>query len=560
MAGLALTALAAAGCMRSGSPTDEWIAQEVAKSVASSSRPAVREAAPDAPGPRPPVPPAGPAEVRLTLLEALRLALAGSHDVQIAGLQPRIAEQDIIVAEAVFDPAAFATSTVGRVDRPIQSQLDVGAAQRGLLVQDTWSWQAGLRTKVPTGGALSVYEASDYLSTNSRLILPNPQDVTRLTVELAHPLLRGAGYDYNTAAIRVANLNSSVAFQDFRKGVQDAVAAVVNAYWQLAFDLESVRVSRASRDLATEVLRREKSRREQGVSSDLDVSRAEAAVALREADGIRAESQSRDSMDRLKLLMNSRDLDLADETRLLPVEAPRFFIVAVDRSAAIAAALGRRPDLERARAAVAVNRIRLDVADRDRLPKLDATLRYILGGLDADLGGAIENQNFGDRISWNAGLELEVPLGNRSADATRRKRLLEYDQSILELDRLATQVMQEVNASARAVLLAREEVEATLQAKTAAARTVQGEQRRFELGLTTNEELLRAQETLATAERDHLKALLNFNLGLVSLARAQGVLLDAQGIEIVEPPSTPDHPRPLGLRLAPPKGEAGKPE
>jgi len=546
------------GCARTPTRTDEWIAQEVSKSLAAAARPAVTEVPPSAPAPKLPAPVDG--EVRLTLAQALGLALANNHDIQIAGFQPPAAEQDITVAEAVFDPTAFASSTVGRVDRPIQSILDTGATRQGLLIQNTLSWQAGLRQKVPTGGTLAVYEASDALNTNSTLTIPNPQNVTRTTVELAQPLLRGAGAEYNQAPIRVANLNSAVSFQDFRKGVQDVVAGVINAYWQLAFDIESVRASRASRDLAAEVLRREQARRARGVSSDLDLNRAAAAVALREADVVRAENQARDAMDKLKLILNSPDLSLAGDARLATIETPRFFLVDVNRSAAIATALVRRPELERARNAVAINRIRLDVADRDRLPKLDATLRYIMNGLGVDMDQSLENQDPGERISWNAGVELEVPLGNRSADATRRKRLLEYDQSLVELDKLANQVMQEVNGAARAILLARGEIEATLTAKTAAARTVQGEQRRFELGKTTNDELLRAQETLATAERDYLKALLNFNLGLVSLARAQGVLLENQGIDIFRPPSTPEHPRPLGLRLAPARGEQKKRE
>ena len=555
---ICLLALAGTGCAKTPTRSDEWIAQEVSKSLESSARPAVKEVPPDVPAPKPP--PAVDGEVRLTLVHALGLALANNHDIQIAGFQPPTAEQDITAAEAVFDPTAFATNTVGRVNRPIQSLLDIGTTQQSVLLQKSVSWQAGLRQKAPTGGTLAVYEATDYMNTNSTLTIPNPQNVTRTTVELAHPLLRGAGVEYNQAPIRVANLNSAVSFQDFRKGVQDAVASVVNAYWQLAFDIESIRVSRVSRDLAAEVLRREQARRAMGVSSDLDLNRAAAAVALREADVVRAENQARDTMDKVKMLMNSPDLSLAGETRIIPVEAPRFFLVDVNRTAAIATALVRRPDLERARNAVAINRIRLDVADRERLPKLDATLRYIMNGLSTDYMPSVENQNPTERLSWNAGLEFEMPLGNRAADATRRKRLMEYDQSLVELDKLAAQVTQEVNGAARAVLLARSEVEATLTAKTASARTVQGEQRRFELGETTNDELLRAQETLATAERDYLRALLNFNLGLVSLARAQGILLEDEGIEIFQPPSTPEHPRPLGLRMAAPKDEPKKPE
>ena len=555
---VAIWALVGMGCARTSDRTDEWIAQEVSKSLESSARPAVREVPPAGPSPKPPPPVDG--EVRLSLFQTLGLTLANNHDIQIAGLQPPTAAQDVTVAEAVFDPLIFASNTTGRVDRPIQSLLDTGATQQGVLLQKTVSWQAGLKQKVLTGGTLAVYEAADYMNTNSTLIIPNPQNVTRTTIELAQPLLRGGGVEYNQAAIRVANLNSAVSFQDFRRGVQDAVASVITAYWQLAFDIESVRVSRVSRDLAAEVLRREQARRARGVSSDIDLNRAAAAVALREADVVRAENQARDAIDKLKFLMHSPDLSPAGETRIVPVEAPRFFLVDVDHAAAIATALVRRPDMERARNAVAINRIRLDVADRDRLPKLDATLRYIMNGLSVDYVPSVESQNLGERTSWNAGVEFEMPIGNRSADATRRKRVLEYDQALVELDKLANQVMQEVSGAVRAVRLARDEIEATLNAKTASARAVQGEQRRFELGETTNDELLRAQETLATAERDYLRALLNFNLGLVSLGRSQGVLLENQGIEIVQAPSTPGHPLPLGLRMAPPKEEPKKPE
>ena len=549
-----LAAIVVAGCKGPGARTDEWIAQEVYKSVSAAAAPAVTPVE-EGKAP-PPAPAAGAAEVRLSLLDALHRALTNNHDIQIAGLAPHQAEQDIIAAEAVFDPSVFLSNTFGRVNRPTQSQLDTGALQPGSLIQDTWSYQAGLKSRVPTGGTLAVYEASDYMNSNSQFVLPNPQYATRLAVELAHPLLRGAGIDYNQAAIRVANLNGKVSFQDFRKNVTDVVASVSNAYWQLAFDLESVRVSRASMDLAAEVLRRETARQQKGVSAEVDVNRAQAAVSIRQAELIRTESQARDSMDRLKFLMNAPDLPLAAEGRLIPVESPQFYLVSVNRTEAIATALARRPDLEKARAALAVNRIRLDAADNERLPKLDATLRYMMNGLGGNMGDAIDMQSIRERDSWIAGFEFELPLGNRAADSSRRKRILEYDQSLVELDKTAATATQEVNTAVRAVLQAREEVEATLQGKIAAAGTVRGEQRRFELGQSTNDELLRAQETLANAERDHLRALLNFNLGLVALGRAQGTLLENQGVEIFQPEGTREHPRPVGLRPLPQKGPA----
>jgi outer membrane protein TolC len=554
---LAVAALVlAAGCT---TPSDRdrasaRAAEEVLKTL-TSTQPAPAAPSPDSAKPpeAKPEPPPAAGEVPLSLSQVVQRALANNHDVQSAGFQPPIAHEDIIAAEAVFDPAAFMTNTVGRVDRPIQSVLDTGVATEGNLIQNTWSFQGGLRDKLPTGGTFAVYQAHDYLETNSSLSIPNPQYATRLTWELAQPLLRGAGIEYNRAPIRVANLNSDIATADFRKAVTDAVATTINAYWQLAFDLESVHVSQASLDLAAEVLRREKAREARGVSSEVDLNRAAAAVALRQADVIRAINQARDSMDHLKMLMNAPDLPLAGDAKIVPVEAPRFYVVNVNRTEAIITALANRPELERARNTVAINRIRADVANKDRLPKLDATLRYVMNGLGKTYSQGLEEQGFDERITWSAMFEFEVPLGNRAADALHRRRVLEYEQALVDVERQASQATQEVNTAVRAVVMSRQEVESTLEAISAASNQVHGEQRRFELGQSTSDELLRAQETLANAQRDHLKALLNFNLGLVSLARAEGVLLESQGIEVVRPQGTVDHPRPLGLRLAPGK-------
>jgi outer membrane protein len=497
-----------------------------------------------------PLPVEATGEIRLTLAQVLQRALAGNPDIQIAGFSPPEARQDITAAEAVFDPAFFGSGTAGRVNRPTQSVLDTGVTSQSNLTQETLSWQAGLKDKIPTGGTFAIYQANDYQDSNSEFVVPNPQYATRLTFELSQPILRGGGIAYNRAPILVATLNADIAGADFRKAVTDVIASVIAAYWQLAFDIEAVRVSQASEDLAADVLRREKARQALGVSSDVDLQRAAAAVALRQADTVRAENQARDSMDRLKMLMNAPDLPLSGEAHLVPAESPRFYLVSINRAEAIATALAHRPELERARNAIAINRIRADVAGQDRLPKLDATLRYIMNGLGKSFSEGIEQQDFRERVSWNAGIEFEVPLGNRAADSTYRKRRLEYEQSLVDLDRQTIQFTQEVNTAVRAVLISRKEVESTLQAVEASSRQVRGEQRRFDLGQTTSDELLRAQETRTGAQRDYLKALLNFNLGLVSLARAEGIMLESQGIEVLEPEPAGDLPRPLGLRAA----------
>ncbi len=501
-----------------------------------------------APTPAPPTPtpeakvPAPEGPVSLTMLEAIRYALAGNHDVQIAGYEPVRTATDITLAEAVFDPAAFASTTFGGVGRPIQSLLDTGVT-RGELDEETWNFQGGLRKRFITGGEFALFENLDYLDTNSTLTFPDPQYRANLTAQLKHPLLRGAGPMVNRAVIRVATLNTEISFEDFRQKLIDVLAEVAGVYWQLAFDRELVRIEQESADQAAEVLRREGVRRDQGISKDVDVERAKTALATRRARLVRAQIRTRNTGDRIKLLLNSGAVPLDSDVEVLTADALAFVHVAVDRSEAVSKALANRPDVAGARTAIEAGRIRVDVAGHERLPKLDAVLKYTMNGLDTGLGGAVGDQNPGGPFDWSAGLELEVPLGNRAAGAEHLKRRVEYEQALLVADRAAARAIQEVNLAVRGVTAAKDEVDAALKAREAARATVSGELARFELGQTSNFDLLAAQDVLAQAERDYAQALLAFNTSLADLGRAQGTLPEDLGIELLRPGAdTRQHP------------------
>jgi outer membrane protein TolC len=66
----------------------------------------------------------------------------------------------------------------------------------------------------------------------------------------------------------------------------------------------------------------------------------------------------------------------------------------------------------------------------------------------------------------------------------------------------------------------------------AAEKVVTGEFARFDIGQTTNEELLRAQDLLAVTSRNFMRAVVDYNIALAELARAQGTI--PQGVSITE--------------------------
>ena len=486
-------------------------------------------------------------KVHLDLFDAIRLALANNQDIQVAGYEPLRAEADLVEARAVYDPTLVASQQFGRNKSPIASTLDTGAITDEALTRDTWELSGGVRQRLPTGGTFRITQEMDYRDSNSQVTVPNPQYTSGLAFEVSQPLLKNLGDPEAQAAIRVATLATGVSLHEFRRQVMQVVSEVTKAYWQLEFDRRTLDILRESHEAAREVLRRETVRADKGVSNALNIARAASAAASRRVQLVRAENRARDSADHLKRLLAAPNLPVQGRAEIVPVQPPRFFLVDVDRTASMAQALSNRPELIRARQLIEINRIRVDAADRQRLPKLDALLRYTLNGLGGDLGDAMDMQDFRDPVTWVAGLELEWPLGTRAARAEYRRRRVDYEQTLLQTDRLTDEILEEVSVAVRAVERGRAEVESTLEARQAAQTVLKGEETRMELqpmDRRTNEELLRAQDGLAQAKQDHLVALLNFNLSLTELARARGTLIGEQGIEVVWPEG--DRPGRLG--------------
>jgi len=490
-------------------------------------------------------------EVRLSVEDALRLALANNQDIQIAGLEPMSAEADIVHATAVYDPSVFLSNTVARQDRPIASQLDTGSIVPGEYIEKTWAAKGGVKELTPSGGGWLVYQEMSYLNTNSKLIFPNPQFTSRTTVELDQPLLQGLGDPVNQASIRIANLNAAMSIQDFRQKVSETCIKVIQAYWTVAYDMGVVRASQESHEMALEVLRRERARAGQGVSNDLNISRAASASASREAELIRLKNRIKTDADQLKHLMNAAQIPTDSEITVIPIDAPRSFIVDVDRTWSVTKALSRRPEIAKARAALAVNRERISAADSQLLPKLDSILKYTMNGLGTTGRGTLDSEKLDDLVSWSAEFDFTMPFGNRSAESDLRKRRIEYLQTVYQASLLTSTIVQEVNAAVRAVLQGREELEYTLKAVTAAKTVVRGELVRFELGELSNEELLRSQDIYAAAQRDHLQTILNFNLSLSELSRAQGTLIEDRNIAIIWPQDTPNALQPVAATIPP---------
>jgi outer membrane protein len=78
-----------------------------------------------------------------------------------------------------------------------------------------------------------------------------------------------------------------------------------------------------------------------------------------------------------------------------------------------------------------------------------------------------------------------------------------------------------------------ERVQASQAARELAQKTLEAEQSKFEVGMSTNYNVILAQRDLATAQSNELQSILNYRKALVELERLQQTTLSSLGITVI---------------------------
>ncbi len=307
---------------------------------------------------------------------------------------------------------------------------------------------------------------------------------------------------------------------------------VAKVYWKLYQFKELINISRESLEMAEEVLRHEAERLDRGISQPMDVARAQTSVQQRRSTLIRSQEEYNIAMDRLKLLINWEQFRLDTELRVVPIEPPQTEPLAVDEAEVTAMALANRSEILKAKQEQMIRQADENLASHQRLPTLDAYGRYSVSGYDGDFEGAVEEVGFNDEDIWEVGVNFEIPIGNRAANARYRKKILARQQMENIIKRLEDDIRLDVKQVLHSIAAARGEIQSTRLALDAAAKVVEGESTRFDIGQTSNLELLRAQDLWALSSRNFTRAVVDYNLALHDLERAQGIL--PKGITIEE--------------------------
>lgn len=475
----------------------------------------------------------------LSLSDAALRALEHNLDISISRQTKDSRIADITVEQAKFDPTLSVNGqynrTVNPLNRPVFGGTGGALDTIQTFDQRNHSVTFDATTNLLTGGNVDLNYSPARSSVNQNVatgFLFNPAYTGGLALTLTQPLLRNAGVDITKTFINIAQNNATVEEHVFRDRVMTVLATVEQAYWEVVFANENLKVAEAALKAAQELLASNRAKAKAGVMSIVDVLQAEAAVASRVEQVLIAEKAIRDQEDQLRRLLNPAEEDLRQDTRLTLLDQPTVTLEPISLQEAIDTAIEHRPEVVQAKKNVDTSDLNTKFAKNQLLPTLSFQGTMGLAGLGNDYGDSVSKQFSGDFYNYGAGLVLSYPLGNRSAWSTYNKRQLEAKNAEASLVSVRQQIIVGVREAVRRVQTDFKRIETTRSARIMAEKQLQAEQERLKVGLSTTRFVLDFQRDLATAQGNELRATVDYNKSLSNLARHKATTLDKYNFRI----------------------------
>lgn len=419
------------------------------------------------------------------------------------------------------------------------------------------------------GTNMSVGFNNTRTTTNSAFTTVSPALNSGFNFRLTQHLLQGFGIAANTRFIRIAKNNRELSDVAFRLQVITTVDQIENMYWDLVYAYENLRVKQESLAFSEKTLSDTKKQVEIGSLAPIESVRAQSTVAADQ----QALTVAKTNLQLQQLLAKNALSRTLHDPVLAGAEVIPTSTMEVPPAEQIQPTEDLVNDALRHRAELVESRIQLNSQEYSNkavrsalLPSLDLFAYY--GG--SGVGGAQNpanicqspNQQFcasatpdptqgqfpiapstgyGSTLNQlvnssapdkGIGLQLNIPLRNRTAQATQIRSELEYRQLQMALQQTENKISIEVRSAQFGVEQNRASVASAQAAVDYAKQSLDAEQKKYQFGTSTTTAVLQNRSALATAESTLLSAMAAYEKSRVELDRAVGSLLDHNAISI----------------------------
>jgi outer membrane protein TolC len=158
----------------------------------------------------------------------------------------------------------------------------------------------------------------------------------------------------------------------------------------------------------------------------------------------------------------------------------------------------------------------------------------VVGSIAGGASTALKD-TFGFKYNnWSVGLTLTVPLSSVFSRAQAAEAQVSLDQSRLTLKNEEQQLFLTVSNAVLAVQTNYQRVQAYKLSRELAQKTLEAEQEKLRVGLSTNFVVLQYQRDLTNQRSLEIQALIDYNLALANLETVEGMTFKNKNIELTQ--------------------------
>jgi outer membrane protein len=511
--------------------------------------------------------------VTLTLRDAMTMALENNRDIEVERLNVQMNEFDLRGAQGFYDPNLATTLYYDHRAIPATSIFASGKT-------DNVIGSATFTQRTPWQGS-SITGAFDNnrATTDNPFVSLNPQYTTNLSFTFTQPIMRNRTIDSGRRQIRIAKKRLDISDSQFRQRAVEIIAQVQRAYWDLVFARRDQEIKQESVDLADTQLEHNERLVEAGTLAKSDIISARVELERRKDEAEAAVDAIQRAENALKALMAQVGDGEIWQSELVPVEQPQIEPGAsLPLEDALRLAAQNRPEMEQYRLRGELNKIDSEYLRNQTKPQVDFFVTYGAAGLagplratenpinasnailygrinqlsslaglpplpiantggtpDSLIGGygqSLANLFKNDFRAWRFGLNINLPLRNRTAEANLGRSLAEGKQIEAQRQKADQLIEVEVRNALQAVETARKRVDAAQNSRANAELQYQSEQRKFDAGQSTNFFVLDRQNALSSARGRELRALTDYTKAVAELQRALSTTLSSNNVEV----------------------------
>lgn len=289
---------------------------------------------------------------------------------------------------------------------------------------------------------------------------------------------------------------------------------VINTYYGAVLGTEMIKVRSEAIRSAEANRKKTKDMVDVGMTTEADLLAAEVELANATQNRLEAENDLVTTLATLNITLGDKpetQLELTGDLR------EKYFPVD-DRDALIRIALENRPDYQKAELAVENGRIQTQALRDQKLPRVDGfgnfgySSPYIANGSS----------------DYTVGVNLTYTI----FDAGRKSRTQQAAEAVsmaeLEKQNLADAIRLDVIRSLQNYSTARGKIQVSIKSTAYAEEALRIVQDRYKFGLTTFNEVLRAESAVVAAKQNILKARYDYYVSFASILLATGRLSDVR--------------------------------